>query len=285
MKEKSSNNETMKIRDKNYPFTVLRPGGNDTCLIKTSNYMPMPDERKRINDFMQEMYPNVEQVGFVTCSPFEIELMMAGGEFCGNATRSTAWDILKGEPGEIQIKVSGVRERLRAGVTENGEAFAQMPIYPETLRITRDTQTGFIVEMEGIVHYIDFDESATKGLSQSKIKAKAAERLKEKELDQYPAAGVIYARTDNNGLRIEPIVYVRDINTLYYETACGSGTTALGLILALEKNSSIKDLPIIQPSDMAIKVSIDFDRESFKYAQIQGKVEMLNNGNVEIKKV
>jgi len=119
------------------------------------------DERKKLNDFLMECYPNIEQVGFINTDINNAELTMAGGEFCGNATRSSAWIILGGKPGTIDIKVSGVDKKLKAGVTENLEAFAQMPIYSEVSNIVFDAPNtkNCLVKMEGIVHYIDFDSN------------------------------------------------------------------------------------------------------------------------------
>ena len=203
---------------------------------------------------------------------------MAGGEFCGNATRSAAFLILDGKPGEVLIKASGVKQKLKAGVNSDGEAYAQMPILPTTSSITADG-SDFLVELEGITHFVDFTKNATDGLSTDEIKLKAMQAIKEKGLDSFPAAGVIYVAQDNESLRIEPVVYVRDLDTLYYETACGSGTTALGMILALQKGKSVKNIAILQPSGMSIKVSVDFEGTTFGYTQIQGAIELLKKGS------
>jgi len=242
------------------------------------------DKRKRINDMLMSVYPNVEQVGFVDEDLAAPELMMAGGEFCGNATRSTAYKILKGQAGEILMKVSGVKNTLRAGVTEEGEAYAQMPIYPEPENIITDEQnpSNCLVVMEGIAHYLNFDTSATEGLSEDEVKEKGIAFIKERNLDtKYPASGVIYASKEGDGWRITPIVYVSSIETAFYETACGSGTTALGMALALKEGGSIENVPIIQPTGLPIKVSVEFDGLKFGYAQIQGPVEELVSGKLE----
>lgn len=264
------------MKNKKINYTILRPGGNDTCLIQTDGLILLSDERREINNYFQNAYPNVEQVGFVNCQT--PELMMAGGEFCGNATRSAAFLILDGKPGEVLIKASGVKQKLKAGVNSDGEAYAQMPILPTTSSITADG-SDFLVELEGITHFVDFTKNATDGLSTDEIKLKAMQAIKEKGLDSFPAAGVIYVAQDNESLRIEPVVYVRDLDTLYYETACGSGTTALGMILALQKGKSVKNIAILQPSGMSIKVSVDFEGTTFGYTQIQGAIELLKKGS------
>jgi diaminopimelate epimerase/ribosomal protein S18 acetylase RimI-like enzyme len=282
-------NEIMKIRVVDYNFTVIRPGGNDTCLVMADGNIPQQDERGRINNFIQEAYPNIEQVGFVNIDPANAELMMAGGEFCGNATRSTAWLALNGKPGDMEIQVSGVKGKLKAGVTNLGEAYAQMPIYPDPQRIVSDPECpgNVTVEMEGITHYVDFDTDQIKGLSKEEIKKKARTEMTRRGLDQGLACGIIYAEKVGDSWAIYPVVLVANAGgenkeSLYYETACGSGTTALGLVLSLISKQSVKDVPIIQPSGMTIKISVDFDGKYFQYAQIQGKVEELNKGNVEI---
>lgn len=277
MNKETNSIETMKKKNINY--TILRPGGNDTCLVKTEGLIPLSNERRKINNYIQNIYPNVEQVGFVNCQT--LELMMAGGEFCGNATRSAAWLILDGKPGEILINVSGVKQKLKAGINSDGEAYTQMPVMPSTSSVIKNGN-GYTVELEGITHFVDFSENATVGLSTDEVKLKAFQMLKNKDLDSIPASGVIFVNQRETSYCIEPVVYVRDINTLYYETACGSGTTALGLVLALKSRNSIKNIPIIQPSGMPIKVSVDFDGRSFGYTQIQGATELLMKGSARI---
>jgi diaminopimelate epimerase len=269
-----------------YDFTIFRPGGNDTCLVLIDAFPPI-EERRRINSFIQKMYPNVEQVGFLKTDPLLPELVMAGGEFCGNATRSAAWQSLKGKPGEIRIKVSGAKRRLRAGVTADGEVFAQMPIYSNTQNIIEDSgKTGnYTVSMEGITHYIEFNISQLDGLTPEEIKEKSMKEIARRRLNQESAAGIIYVTKNETDYKIIPVVYVRDVNSLYLESACGSGTTALGIILALRSGKSIVEVPVIQPSGMPIKISVDYDGKKFIYAQIQGLVKKLYDGTIRLNKI
>lgn len=276
-KEDTTRQEVLKSPDTSYSFAIMRPGGNDTALVM--GVIRDGALRKEVNDALLGIYKNVEQVGFVNLDPSSPELVMAGGEFCGNATRSTAWLALDGKPGQVNIKVSGVKDKLKAGVTPNGEAFAQMPIYADISKVTKDGDNR-IVEMEGITQYINFNAKEIEGLSTDEIKEKAMTLIREKNLDRFPAAGIMYSKKEGNYWRITPIVYVKAVDTLYAETACGSGTTALGLVLALQKGESINDVPIIQPTDLLIKVSVEFDGKSFGYAQICGPVEKLIEGTL-----
>lgn len=266
---------------KTYRFTTLRPAGNDTCLI--SGIIRNSRQRKRIADVLQQLYPEIEQVGFITPDSVHAELMMTGGEFCGNATSCAAYQILGGKPGEISITVSGVEKKLRAGVTEDGEGFSQIPVYPDPSYITQDSEFphNTLVKMEGITHYVDFNVKQLRGLTIDEIKKEARKVMAEKQIDHNPACGVIYAEPSRDGWEIHPIVYVKDADTLYYETACGSGTTALGLVLAKEKGSSIAT-SVLQPSGLSIKVSITYDGKTIGYTQIQSPIEIRQEGALEV---
>ena len=68
----------MKIR-----YKVYNPAGNITALVIGDKYNF--EERKNINNKIMDSDSKIEQVGFL--SKTEKRLSMAGGEFCGNATR------------------------------------------------------------------------------------------------------------------------------------------------------------------------------------------------------
>src|SRR4051812_12238872 len=93
---------------------ILRPGGNDTALIAG---IPKKKMRRAINDAVMQKFLSIEQVGFYEFNFIknEARLEMAGGEFCGNATRSLAYLLLNGKIGEVKICVSGTKQILTAG--------------------------------------------------------------------------------------------------------------------------------------------------------------------------
>lgn len=277
--EKIFRSEKLKQGVDSFRFINLRPAGNDTGLVR--GIVRDQTLRKQIQDKIIGVYPNIEQVGFVNLDPKNPELMMTGGEFCGNATRSAAYLALYGRPGEVKIKVSGVKGKLKAGVEKNGDAYAQMPIYEDPKKIKRDplNPKGYIVELQGITQYVNFDTSEIKGLSPEAIKAKGKETIDRLGLTKYPAAGVIYSEQTEEGISIKPVVWVKNADTLYLETACASGTAALGQVLALQNGASIKDVSIKQPSGKSMKVSVEYNKNLFGYAQISGPVEVLNYGS------
>lgn len=255
---------------KQYRFTILRPGGNDTALVQ--GIQKDPNVRRDINDQIMNIYPNVEQVGFISSPDQDPELMMAGGEFCGNATRSTAYHLLKGNPGEIQIKVSGVDNKLIAGVTESKEASAQMPIYTDPARLRTLSDGAVMVEMQGITHIVkrnDFpgnkDPQFLKNFTLGYL-----QRLGLTE--SVPASGLMLISKLKSELYVNPIVWVKEIKTLFYETACGSGTTAVGLVEAKRAGKSI-DISVIQPSGMPIRSQVTYDGKKFIDARISGPIK------------
>ena len=125
-------------------ITILRPGGNDTALVPGLNWTKI--EMKLINDRIMNLYKNVEQVGFIDLK--KPELQMAGGEFCGNATRSAAYLALKGKLGEINIKVSGVNKTLKAGIDLQGNTWSQMPIYEDSKLIKQNFPSNSLKKKE-----------------------------------------------------------------------------------------------------------------------------------------
>jgi len=269
------------MKNKEYTYAIFRPGGNDTCLVYTPGVFPSLKERKVLNNFIQQTYPTVEQVGFFQTEGSVPRLLMAGGEFCGNAVRSFAYLVLKKKPGNVLIQVISIRKYLKAGVTNIGEAFSQMPIYDSPSKISSYGKDRYLVQMKGITHYIIFSKKMKK-VSSDQLKQEARELIREKGLGAYPAAGVIYATISPKGISIHPVVYVKALNTLYYETACGSGTTAVGLVLALKKKGNIENVSVLQSSGMSISVSVIFNKNKniFAYAQIQGEVQELVKGKM-----
>ncbi len=120
----------------NIRYSIFDPTGNITALVES--YVDIGRQPDIAADIMR-MHPDVEQVGFVrfdeTGSRAPVQLRMAGGEFCGNATMcAAALYFIRREEGkrdpengngkeqsglpddaseEILVKTSGVDEPLR----------------------------------------------------------------------------------------------------------------------------------------------------------------------------
>ena len=84
------------------------------------------------------------------------------------------------------------------------------------------------------------------------------------------ALGIILLEKEKSKTKINPIIWVKTIDTLYYETACGSGSLAT----AIYKNyiEGIENLEIMQPSGYSININLNQKQEYIENAIITGKV-------------
>lgn len=261
----------MKTKKNNkYEYTILRPGGNDQMLIK--GIIPQKSKRK-INDEMIKRFPNVEQVSF-----YEFDqknnlaiLELAGGEFCGNATRSLAYLLLNGKKGEISIKVSGTKRELKAGIKKENTAFAQMPV-SNIESIKKLDKNLFRVDLEGITQLIYLQDKQIKNQNIKKYAFKILQ--KEDLIYSVPAAGVMFITEQEEFIELKPVVWVRDIDTLLFETACASGTAAVGVWKAIQNNKKLTEVKVIQPTGKIIMAQV--------YKKAKGALEVFIDGEIEI---
>lgn len=236
-------------------YSIYYPGGNTTALV--NRLILDPKLKKRINDKIMAKNPQVEQVGFIDQKKYRLE--MAGGEFCGNATRCAAFYYLKGKPGKIKIQVSGVKQKLSAGIDNNNNVWAEMPVKSVAKKLGYN-----VVSLEGITQVITF----TKG-SKQKVKSILA---KLNLLTTVPAAGVMFIKKKQNQIKLNPFVWVRDIKTFFNETACASGSAATGAFLA---NREINKIKVIQPSGSILTVTTIKKSQNIIKSKISGPVSTI----------
>ena len=134
---------------------------------------------------------------------------------------------------------------------------------------------AFIVALEGITQVISY--RPLKISSKEEIKLQGYKILEKLRLTQsVPAAGVMFAKKQYGIISIDPVVWVRDIQTLFYETACASGTTAIALAEAnrLERKSRAV-FSVLQPSGKLLKVLLKLKNGVPDYAEIGGAIKIL----------
>ena len=238
-----------------YTYRIYVPDGNDTALV-----LGLADnsvERAKINDAIQKKHSNVEQVGFLSEDNLNPQLVMAGGEFCGNAARTAVWHYLKGLPGELSIAVSGAENQLKAGITDSLQVWTQMPV-DKNLGNIKTVADGFhLVPLDGITHIVVDPVQAAAFIKNGEegLKISAKNILTDNHLLDCPAAGVIFLENTVDDIKIHPCVYVSGINTMFYESACGSGTVAVGLVMCLKQENDV-NVSLIQPSNKTIRTII-----------------------------
>jgi diaminopimelate epimerase len=152
-----------------------------------------------------------------------------------------------------------------------------MPI-KEMKNVTKINNNLFCINLEGITHLV-YDKQL-KVQEETELK-QLAKKLLEKEnlLYSVPAAGVMFIEEQNSKVILKPIVWVRDIETLLYETACASGTAAVGL-WRFAKNGSM-ETEVEQPSRRRITASIIKRSNNQVDVVIAGKVKILKSATIQ----
>lgn len=258
------------IQLESVPYRILNPGGNLTALVLGNEYTQ--EERKRINDRILKENKEVEQVGFLNLK--EKQLEMAGGEFCVNATRCAIWEYQKGKPGEIELKVSGNDGKIIGGITENKEVYAQLKIGKKQNEILKQEGKFNIVKLDGIYLLVVDCEDAKDYLedlrkNEEEGKAKLKELMSQFTIEE-KAIGIILLEKEKEKIKINPVIWVKSIDTVYYETACGSGSLATAIWLNAKKG--IESVEIKQPSGFEIKVQIEKRMDEIVSARVSGNV-------------
>ncbi len=210
------------------------PAGNVTLLVLT------PVEPARRSAVARSLLRRCggEQVGFVTPPRLggTCRLEMMGGEFCGNALRCLGrwWaDAHPEETGTVYGEISGCDRPLSLWPEGNGVR-AELPL-PEHLS---EWEGMPVAVFPGIVH----------ALRTGPILSEAeAARLTAGLCERYaaPAAGVMTLGEDRRSMI--PAVYVRDTDTLYFESSCASGSAAAAAILSRETPEGESVWPLRQP--------------------------------------
>lgn len=257
------------IKD-NYKLYV--PSGNPTALVLRMERNSK--KRKEINDKIMSKYDFIEQVGFINMDINKPELLMAGGEFCGNATRCAIKYYLSGCEGKIKIKVSGVPNKLLGGIDKNNNVWVDMPIikgnYENSINVINRKKA--IVKLYGITQLVYELKNINKKYNKEELKEYAYNILKENNLLKEDAAGVMFIEKKDNKVILSPVVFVKEINTLFYETACGSGSVAVGIYESFKNKDSV-NIDILQPSGEIINVDTICTDKRIINARISGIVK------------
>lgn len=234
--------------EKKYDIIVADPSGNITIMVLT------PVDRNEYTQVAQMLLDNKklkgEQVAFMLPdgSSEYPSMEMCGLEFCGNASRAFAlYKAMQSEPmaNEITVNVSGCNKPLKAVVdVQTGCVEMDMPIptgfrefSAEELRLGKN---GLLVTLDGIAHLILQDIPPMK---------ETFEDLRHYIYETYdadmPAFGVMFYDTCNQ--MMTPVVYVKDVDTTYFEGSCASGTLAAAYAVGTTKEDGTHEFTMQQP--------------------------------------
>jgi len=241
-------------------YIIFNPAGNITALVMGDEYTL--EQRKLINSRIMEKETRVEQVGFV--SQKVKRLTMAGGEFCGNATRCAALYYI-GKQQSIELEINN--EKIKAGINEELEIWCEVPV--EEYNIEKMSENIYKVVLKGITILV------VKSIANyNNFKQNAMDLIKKYDLVD-DAIGVMFIDNIENVIKMYPIVWVKEIDTLFFENACGSGTIAVTIVESWLKNSS-NQYNVIQPSGESLMTEIDIEDNMIKRAILKGKIKTDN---------
>lgn len=204
-------------------YVISAAGGNETVIRLL--------DHSRLSSWYAkegaEMIANhgAEQAGFLLTDSFHLE--MSGGEFCGNATRAAAvlLSIVTGKP-DSEYTVSGFSGQVTATTKRlSDQKYWAESIFPGmevTLQpvVFANGQNALLVDLGGIVHVL------IEGDLPENYRELHREITDELSLRDRSAVGVVWYQKRANSVRIDPIVWVKEIDSFFYETSCGSGSIA-----------------------------------------------------------
>ena len=213
----------------NISYKVFNPTGNITILVDTPVAVC---DQPVIAAKLMEHEPLAEQVGFVSCpnGQADIVLRMAGGEFCGNATMSAAvyhqmkYGYQAGKTYDVSVRVIGIPENVSCKVLFNGEDFEGDVVMPKNYYVSKERlyfegkyYNYPIVKMGGISHLI-IEEELPIFMAEQAIKQWCRDLRCE-------ALG--FMMVSENFSVLHPLVYVPVSDTLFWESSCASGSSAV----------------------------------------------------------
>ena len=252
-------------------YTILDPTKNITALAET----PVETElQPAVALKIMEREPTVEQVGFVSGN----SLRMAGGEFCGNATMSAAALICSrneheaGKKTTVELSSSGAGD-VSVGIECNSDGSytgtVQMPpplsIENVSLEFNGENYALPAVRFSGIIHLIN-EGVVDKVIAEAAIK---------KWCGDLNTDGVGIMFYDRKNSTLEPLVYVREPETLFWESSCASGTSAVGAFVSASENRTAE----LTLSEKGGCLTVRADKEKIL---LTGNVTILETKTIEV---
>jgi len=227
---------------KEIDIIVANPSGNITIFVKTP--VPRSEYQTVAAQLLAMEELKGEQVAFILQEPtlpgIDGAMEMCGLEFCGNASRSFALLLAQeaGDTGQVKktVKVSGCDEPLT--VELNMDTQCAKVRMPNPISCEKK-QECTIVDFGGILHIIVEDLPPEEEIFNL---------LRDRVYSQMnpPAMGVMFWDTAEK--RLTPVVYVKDVDTTYFEGSCGSGTTAMAAAFSLGQPDGVYTWTIPQPA-------------------------------------
>ncbi len=284
-------------------ITVANPAGNKTIFVhdrfERADYAKVAEQLLGLKEYA------AEQVAFLleapACGRAQGKMEMCGLEFCGNATRTFGLMVARklgiSGAGKVFIDTSGAEEILTVEVnTDTDYTKVKMPAYVGIKEFdlsglfdeagdTRNSDSEAIeaapnarlkcvkaVDFGGILHLIIPDIHAD---------IENFEKVKHFVYDGLnpPAMGAMFYDTEKRTLT--PVVYVKDVDSTYFEGSCASGTAACAVAFSVGKPDGDYTFSFPQPAG-TIDASVEVRGGKAQKVYIEGPVEISDPVTVEI---
>jgi len=240
---------------KNREFVITAAGGNGTA-IRVLTHALSRKEYAREGEQLGRNFEKfgAEQAGFLVISDDHFE--MGGGEFCGNAARSAAilFSEIKGDS-HVSFTISGFDGEVQAVVEKKDDkhyfvecVFRGMPTESKNV-VLSNGQRVTVVDLGGIVHVVI---EASFNPDRKVYEAAHREITRELGFENRSAVGVVWIERNRDSVIMKPVVWVKEVNTFFFESSCGSGTIAVGKVTGAES--------VVQPTGQIIHVKIEDGR-------------------------
>ena len=218
-------------------YVIANPTGNITLLVTDPVSI---DEQAAVSAELFRAEPSVEQIGFVwnIVPGISASIRMSGGEFCGNASLSAAALVLQESGrsnGEITLDFFGLQNPVSVSVEQlSGRSFrgsVSMPL-PEKVSVKSLILDDELLQLP-VVAFPGISHVLLNGI----LKRSAAEAavIRWCEELKVPALGIMLMEDDS----LTPLVFVREVNSLFWESSCASGTCAAVYHLFHETGSHV----------------------------------------------
>ena len=307
--------------NKKVKIIVANPAGNITIFVKDrfkrEMYPQVAGQLLAMDDLKGEQVAFI--LDTPSCGRAEGKMEMCGLEFCGNGSRS--FGLIKAKEmgikgkGSVFVDVSGCDEILTIEVdTDTDYTKVKMPNPVRTSKIdlsplaiddaaergdavergdaieTADMSEVPVVDFGGILHVVLRGVPATQ---------KNFEIIKDCIMAKFnpPAMGVMFCERniEETGIQADantdvektiecpmvPVVYVKYVDTTYFEGSCGSGTTACAAAFGLKHGDGIHHFVFPQPAG-TIESTAHISGGRIEKIFIEGKVELSPEMEVEI---
>lgn len=236
--------------ENHHQYVITAAGGNATAIqiLKAAAASAEAYAQLGKQQMAKMEQHGAEQAGFLIPSIKHFE--MAGGEFCGNAARAAAYLLFKLTGNrQVSFTMSSCPNQVEGQVKELGDGksdvtctFVDLPTKGKPV-VANGGQPAMLVDLGGIVHVV-IDAPFPKDRYEHIHRA----ITQELHLGDREAVGVIWVSDTDKGKRIDPVVWVKGIDSFFYESACGSGSIAAA--------STTGAKTIIQPTGQPIDVNI-----------------------------